>query len=750
MRALDPSRVLTASEPFGTQQMLSSQATFESFDDRQADPQATAFMTSTQVPVPTNMPFATQALGASPTGSVNLGGSTIPISGRPSEYPQVSSRSGWSMPATGISPQGQLRSLPSDRIAQMAPSEDPGATLPMGSSGPGTASNTYRMHPTAAPPAMFTTAAVPQMQAQDSTIGADSHAAGTEEENEFLQQRVQQLEQDRETLQQQLAMQQQGPSQRDLQHLEQRVREAEAAEDSARNASNDQANQIHHLEQELQRLRAGGASEGQHVQELQYQLQQARSAEGAYKQQVEDQQARLQELAQEIQRVRQSEAQANAQLQQQRQMQGGSVNPELERKTMEYRQLEDAFDNHKLEIRKQISDMQDVLESEQRSKDFHQQQSAQKDAQLRQLQEELTYRKNAEIYNKKQGELHRKEALRLKRLREEDAPPKPPQRMPLKGLEERIMQLACFMMLGVCALPILGAIAVLSDDNYQFWLGTMWPWLVIGGCVFTFILFGVTMQGLLHYALPEYRSQFTMAFTWATFAALLGVILVPLSLMANKEALNIASTISQGCLTAMPQSELLVDYSQVLYNIRLSQNCSGATSVTECNGWAENKYTTYLQYLETEFQCGPLCPESPPPARVVHSPSLHNTPMPTIKPTLPPPPLIGPPLQGATAFLQADDSLVSHRSNVHRDKASRQLAIPAGSGVMETALPHMQAQKLFSEGKTRMTCYPLIATRLQVLVSTFGGLWYWEGMGLIIISLLTSIYAGLYFALGMA
>merc|ERR1719353_703865 len=91
-------------------------------------------------------------------------------------------------------------------------------------------------------------------------------------------------------------------------------------------------------------------------------------------------------------------------------------------------------------------------------------------------------------------------------------------------------------------------------------------------------------RNVFFWILPEHRSQFTMAFTWATFAALLGVILVPLSLMANKEALNIASTISQGCLTAMPQSELLVDYSQVLYNIRLSQNCSGATSVTECNG----------------------------------------------------------------------------------------------------------------------------------------------------------------------
>ena len=35
-------------------------------------------------------------------------------------------------------------------------------------------------------------------------------------------------------------------------------------------------------------------------------------------------------------------------------------------------------------------------------------------------------------------------------------------------------------------------------------------------------------------------------------------------------------------------------------------------------GWGENKYTMYLAYLEEDMQCGPLCPESPPPARQGH------------------------------------------------------------------------------------------------------------------------------------
>merc|ERR1719440_281905 len=111
--------------------------------------------------------------------------------------------------------------------------------------------------------------------------------------------------------------------------------------------------------------------------------------------------------------------------------------------------------------------------------------------------------------------------------------------------------------------------------------------------------------------------------------------------------------------------------------------------------------------------------------------------------------MFGPPLQDALgekgAFLQAADGLRGREVQLHQQKATRELIQQPG-GVMETALPHMQARKLFAEGTTRATCYPLVATRLQVLVTTFGGLWYYQGIGLVVVSLMMSIYAGIYFA----
>ena len=89
---------------------------------------------------------------------------------------------------------------------------------------------------------------------------------------------------------------------------------------------------------------------------------------------------------------------------------------------------------------------------------------------------------------------------------------------------------------------------------------------------------------LLNNARPEHRSRFTMAFTWATFAALLGVVLVPIGLFANKTQLSVAATVSQGCFGVLPQSEMLVDYGQVLYNMRTQPSCANKASVESCPG----------------------------------------------------------------------------------------------------------------------------------------------------------------------
>jgi len=715
-------------------------------------------------------------------------------------------------PRTGLlsglqapSSQAGMRSLPVDRIQsmQMQQQQQQGGSV-TGNTPPGSQVNM------AAPPVMFQTKPVSQLQAQESVVDftlENPTSVGAAEENEYLHSRVQELERSRREMEQQLSQYKtaaQNPQRTmpgdDVTSLQRRLREAQESEANALRAHEARLHEINELEEQIFKMRdeqgvTFGSSKDstEHLLDLQRQLASAKAAEAAASRILDDQRNQLEEQAMVIARTRAMDAQHQEQHALQRddklalEQKFASVHREkethkaiadqkrdelaelqakqlrdteaLERKIAELTSTEDSYQRQLVNDRKQIAELQDQLDSESKAKGFHQETNQGNSDSVANLEGEVTYLRTVETFHKGQADLHRKEAFRLKRLRDEDAPPPFVPRMPYKALEERVIHLAIFMMMGLCALPVMGALAVLSDENYTFWMGTFWPYMVIGGCSLVFVIFCLTMHGLLQWALPEHRSQFTMAFTWATFAALLGVMLVPMALLANKEAMNIASTVSQGCLTAMPQSEWLVDYSQVLYNIRMSPACLGATSVTECQGWAANKYTNYLEYLEDDFHCGPLCPESPPPARAIVAPSMHNKALPTLKPTVADPPMFGPPLQNVhAAFLQSEHDLVGQQVQLHKHKgpwspggaaATQRTLVSPAFGIMETSLPHMQAQKLFSKGETRATCYPLIATRLQVLVSTFGGLWYWEGMGLIIISLLTSLYAGIYFAFGM-
>jgi hypothetical protein len=228
-----------------------------------------------------------------------------------------------------------------------------------------------------------------------------------------------------------------------------------------------------------------------------------------------------------------------------------------------------------------------------------------KDERIAKLEEEIVRLRRSETQTKSQNEANRKEIMRLAKLRDQDKPPpKAPMRYDLQALEESLVYVACIMMFFFCLLPIMGALALLMDINYRFWMGTFWPWAIILGSVFVFGTFATAVCMLFRNAGPEHRSQFTMFFTWSTFSAFMGVLLIPAALFANRDLAHIAGTVGQGCLSTLPQSELLVDYSQVLYNIRLSPDCTNKGSVEDCNGYKSNQYTDYLYYLENEFFVG--------------------------------------------------------------------------------------------------------------------------------------------------
>mmetsp|Transcript_100175 Transcript_100175/g.188749 ORF Transcript_100175/g.188749 Transcript_100175/m.188749 type:complete len:762 (-) Transcript_100175:45-2330(-) len=401
----------------------------------------------------------------------------------------------------------------------------------------------------------------------------------------------------------------------------------------------------------------------------------------------------------------------------------------LERQLYEARSAEDGYRRQRQQDRNLIEGLQRDLRAARLSEEQHGEQTGVYNDKIRNLEERLHEARTSEARGTdvNQAHLQRIAFLEAQRASEVEAlrpgpPPPPPAKqkgaIQFRKLETRMFTLGFFMILGAMSLPIMCSFVMLLDHDYRFWAGVKWPTLILLGCVIIAGTYVLTAKLLMTYANAEDRCEDTLRTGINTFLLLLGAFLLLVSLMSNTGMFSLIGRVQQGCLSSIPQSELLVDYSQVLYNIRLMPNCTRERSVEDCQGWSDNRYTGYLRYLEREYKCGPLCPEvHPPPGAVV-----------------------SPPLNAATHEKKGRVGLLRRAESSY---AQLRVEESATRRAASDLTPHLQAIKLFSHGTTEMSCYPLVATRLRVLSSMFGGLLFSEGVGLVVISLILKIVSAL-------
>jgi len=371
----------------------------------------------------------------------------------------------------------------------------------------------------------------------------------------------------------------------------------------------------------------------------------------------------------------------------------------------------------------------------------------------------------------------------------------------------------------VCALPVLCAYQLLEDKHYRFWMGTDYPYRLLAIAGGSLALLMATSYSLFHWAPASDLNEWTMAHVASIFAALTGVALVLASLTGSANVMVTSGRLAHGCQNTMSDSMLLIDYTQVLYNIRSHPDCEGKSSVEECDGWSSNRYTEYARHLEHDLKCGPLCGDTQQfpfpvtallqeaaPALIQESaasatskPEAHEPEAPRRRASAP-----------ARGLLQVDDgaAIISHKAGLNRTTAGKGdkyfrvgdevrisgnrkmvleafgethyvwhpeidsmlgntytivevpapgiVGLPAPVGVQpaqngvwyfpvarpvkvkELAKPltDISMANLFSRGETRMSCLPLVSMRLKVLGWSFSDLVFWEGVGLIICSIL--------------
>jgi len=247
-------------------------------------------------------------------------------------------------------------------------------------------------------------------------------------------------------------------------------------------------------------------------------------------------------------------------------------------------------------------------------------------------------------------------------------------------------------------LPMLTACILLLDMNYVFWIGLVYPLQVISMCISGIAFLGLTVFALhAKTAAPDARFQYALSSTASCFLALFGILFILAGVREAGELRNVQVRLQLSCVSTDPTVSMLADYSQVLQNMRSEPECAAALSVENCPGWAENRYTNYLRYLEQHMACGPVCGEG---GAVL-----------------------------STSFVQPHNvsRRVGERLRPHPER-NRELE----RSVSTLEISRVPAQwrgmpKLFDEGFTKMPCTPLIASRLEAYSWCFGDMLFWQG-----------------------
>lgn len=270
-------------------------------------------------------------------------------------------------------------------------------------------------------------------------------------------------------------------------------------------------------------------------------------------------------------------------------------------------------------------------------------------------------------------------------------------------------------------IPVFGAMLLIGDENYTFWIGYTFPVRVIAASLGITLLLMLVCGLLYAFASPQRQNESTMALVASLFAALLGVSYVLTVLPAAHEIQVFAGKLSHGCSSSLSNVVALSDYGQVLANLRSNSTCAESISVEACDGWASNTYTRYIRYLESEFECQ-VCPGVSTPYSLV---------------------------QGGRPDNGASRSNAKYQRQRRLQTAGHQRTLEAiGRSSLLDASGHGpedhydskigEAPKLFAHGSTMAPCMPLVAARMNVLAWTSYDLIFCEGVALIFVSLIVS------------
>lgn len=163
------------------------------------------------------------------------------------------------------------------------------------------------------------------------------------------------------------------------------------------------------------------------------------------------------------------------------------------------------------------------------------------------------------------------------------------------------------LLLILSVMPLLNSIYLLDDFAFQYFIGANIPIQMCCICLGVIIIYVFTVNTFFRLAKPRMQTESTIMMIATLIITLFGMALLVVSLPLWAQSEETYANLNAHCDVSV-QTHRLYEYSQVLQNLRTLPDCKVKYSIEECNGYEEAApYTSILKHMESLYDCSGFC-----------------------------------------------------------------------------------------------------------------------------------------------
>lgn len=184
--------------------------------------------------------------------------------------------------------------------------------------------------------------------------------------------------------------------------------------------------------------------------------------------------------------------------------------------------------------------------------------------------------------------------------------------------KESFLLVGLIVLIGLCALPIWEAWAMLTNFDYKMWGDLTWPRVVIFASLGLIALFFLMTVIIFWRWGRNVNASQTLMMTTSLVITLLGIMMVIVSFPLAQNAIKTHNDITYNCFGIEQAREIRSEYAKLLA-LRTTPACAAQYTIEACEGYnANSSLINYIKTIESTYSCSGFC-HQPAGAALVQS-----------------------------------------------------------------------------------------------------------------------------------